>query len=139
MATGWESPDLKKLELDLRGTPKRAQFGAAKKLAGPVGRRLAKEMRQDARGHKGNWFGNPGTSYVTPLDNHVSHEMVGPFELEAGIENKGAGKLGHIIAYGSVNNGPAYDPGAGPRRALPWIVESLADTAEDSMLGEDGR
>ncbi len=63
--------------------------------------------------------------------------MVGPFEVEAGIENKGAGKLGHIIAYGSVNNGPAYDPMAGPRRALPHIERMLADTAEESVLGDE--
>lgn len=139
MATRWEKRELDQLEVDLRGAPLRAQFGASRQLNGPVGRLLAREMRQDARGHQGNWFGRPGTSFNTGLENHVSHEMVGPFEVEAGIENKGAGKLGHIIAHGSVNNDPAYDPGAGPRRAMPRIVDMLADMAEDSVLGEDSR
>ena len=133
----WDSAGLKRLEVDLKGTPRRAQFGAQKRLAGSVGRTLAREMRVDATGHQGNYFGKPGTSYNTPLEKHVSHEMVGPFEVEAGIEAKGAGKLGHIIAYGSVNNGPAYDPMAGPRRALPRIERDLADMAEESMLGDE--
>lgn len=137
MATGWDSPDMKKLEVDLKGTPRRVQSRAGKRLAGPVGRLLAREMRVDAAGHQGNWFGKPGTEFDTGLEHHVSHEMVGPFEVEAGIENEGAGKLGHIIAYGSVNNEPAYDPGAGPRRAMPRIVNMLADTAEESMLGDE--
>ena len=137
MATGWESSDLDRLVVDLTGTPRRIQRRAAQQLAGPVGRLVAREMRVDAAGHQGNWFGRPGTAYNTPLEKHVSHEMVGPYELEAGIEKKGAGKLGHIIAYGSVNNTPAYDPGAGPRRALPRVVDMLADTAEESMLGDE--
>lgn len=133
----WESEDVKRLAIDLRGAPLRVQLGAARQLNGPVGRLVAREMRKDAAGHRGNWFGKPGTSFDTGLERHVSHEMVDPFELEAGIENKGAGKLGHIIAYGSVNNGPAYDPGAGPRRAMPRVVEMLADMSEDSVLGEE--
>lgn len=133
----WSSPDAKKLEVDLSGTPRRTQRAASGRLAGPVGATLARAMRQDARGHKGNWFGRPGTSYDTPLERHVSHEMVGPFEVEAGIEAKGAGKLGHIIAYGSVKNAPAYDPGAGPRRVMPKIVEELADMGEEAMLGDE--
>lgn len=137
MAQEWGTDELRELSVDLSGTPNRIQRRAATQLAGPVGRLVAREMRQDARGHRGNWFGKPGTSFNTGLERHVSHEMVGPYELEAGIEAKGAGKLGHIIAYGSVNNAPAYDPGAGPRRALPKVVDMLADTAEESMLGDE--
>ena len=133
----WDSPELINLEIDLTGAPYRIQRRAQARMAGQVGALLSREMKRDAKGHKGNWFGKPGTSYNTPLERHVSHEMVGQFEVEAGIENKGAGKLGHIIAYGSVNNGPAYDPMAGPRRALPKIVEDLADTAEESLLGDE--
>lgn len=136
MAMAWNTTELKKLEADLRETPRRTQRRAQAKLAGSVGRRLAGVMRQDAKGHQGNWFGKPGTEYDTPLERHVSHEMVGPFEVEAGIENKGAGKLGHIIAYGSVRNAPAYDPMSGPRRILPLLVNDLADMAEESMLGD---
>lgn len=137
MAMAWNGSELKNLEIDLSGTPRRAQRRAQARLAGPVGRKLARAMRIDAAGHRGNYFGKPGTEYITPLDRHVSHEMVGPYEVEAGIENKGAGKLGHIIAYGSIKNAPAYDPGAGPRRVLPSIVNDLADMAEDAMLGDE--
>lgn len=133
----WESPGLRRLEVDLRGAPLRVQAGTRKRLAGPVGRTLAREMRVDAAGHDGNYFGIPGTSFDTGLEKHVSHEMVGLFEVEAGIENKGAGRLGRIIAYGSVNNGPAYDPMAGPRRAMPRIENTLADMAEDAILGDE--
>lgn len=133
----WDSPELINLEVDLKGAPLRIQTRARARLAGPVGATIAREMRVDAKGHQGNWFGKPGTEYNTPLERHVSHEMVGMFEVEAGIENKGAGKLGHIIAYGSVNNGPAYDPMAGPRRALPRVERSLADMAEDAILGDE--
>lgn len=137
MGHRWVSDDLERLEVDLRGTPKRTQFRAQQELRGRVGRLLAGEMRKDARNHQGNWFGKPGTSFNTGLERHVSHEMVGPYELEAGIEAKGAGRLGHIIAYGSVNNGPAYDPGAGPRRAVPPILEMLGDAGEETMLGDE--
>lgn len=137
MGLEWGTDDLKDLEVDLSGTPLRTQFKVQGELRGRSGRRLAGEMRKDARNHQGNWFGRPGTSFNTGLERHVSHEMVGPYEVEAGIEAKGSGKLGAIIAYGSVNNAPAYDPGAGPRRALPVIMEYLGDTGEETMLGDD--
>lgn len=137
MPNRWESAELNKLEHDLSGAPWRIQSRSRQRLAGPVGRTLAQEMRVDATGHQGNWFGRPGTSYPTDLERHVSHEMVGMFEVEAGIEDKGSGRLGHIIAYGSVKNAPAYDPGAGPRRAMPRIIKILGDTAEQSILGDE--
>ena len=133
----WDADQLGRLEIDLTGTPKRVQFRAARTMATRVGPTVAKEMKVDAAGHQGNWFGMPGTSYNTPLEKHVSHEMVGPTEVEVGIENKGAGKLAHIIVFGSVNNAPVYDHMAGPRRALPRIERMLADTAEESMLGDE--
>lgn len=133
-----DDSQLRTLELDLRRAPMRIQLGITKNLATKAARTMERAMKQDARGHMGNWFGRPGTSYVTDLPRHVTSEMLGPFELETGIEAKGAGNLGHIIAYGSVNNDPVYDPMSGPRKALPIIAEQLGDMAEDKTL-ESGR
>jgi hypothetical protein len=130
-----EDHELVKLGLDLSGAPLRVQF-AAKRAVAEGARIIDRQMTLDATGHMGNWFGIPGTEYATPLEEHVSHEFVGPLEAEIGIEYKGAGKLAHIIAYGSVNNGPAYDPWAGPRRRVPEILEKFADAGERSVLGE---
>lgn len=129
--------EVKQLELDLRGAPARVKRHVDETLRFKVGPLLAREMRQDARGHKGNWFGKPGTSFDTHLDRHVSSEMVTRDTVEAGIEAKGSGRLGHIIAYGSVHNDAAYDPMAGPRRALPRIGRMFEQVIEDSVLGDD--
>lgn len=133
----WDADKLGRLVVDLNGTPRRVQARSRLAMDQRVGPMVAREMKTDARGHKGNWFGKPGTEYNTPLEKHVSHEMIGPFEVEVGIERKGAGKLAHIIVFGSVNNGPVYDHMAGPRRALPRVVKLLGDTGESSMLGDD--
>jgi len=127
--------ELRQLEVDFREAPGRVQRSANRTLDGKVGPMVAKEMRVDATGHQGNWFGIPGTQYDTPLEKHVSHEMVDPWTVEVGIEAKGAGKLAHIIVFGSVNNAPVYDHMAGPRRALPRIERMLGDDAEDAVLG----
>jgi hypothetical protein len=129
-----DDDELRRLEVDLSGAPLRAQWN----LTNGVRRGAAivdKGMRVDASGHKGNWFGLPGTSYDTPLEQHVSHEMLSPDTAEIGIENKGAGKLAHIIVFGSVNNAPVYDHMSGPRRAMPRVVSAMADQAEDDVLG----
>lgn len=133
-----DDSELRKLGVDLAGAPLRVQFGASSAV-----RRGAKiidaAMTQDARGHQGNWFGIPGTSYDTPLEDHVSHEMLAPLLAEIGIEYKGAGKLAHIIVYGSVNNGPVYDHMSGPRRVMPAVEKSMADAGEDAVFGRKGR
>jgi hypothetical protein len=134
-----DSSDLTRLIIDLSEAPLRAQLRTRKTMQRQVGPKLRAEMAVDAAGHLGNWFGIPGTSYVTPLPPHVSFEMIGTFEVEAGIEAKGAGKLGGIIAKGSVNNAPAYDYRAGLRRTLPFAEKWLAETAQESVLGDDGR
>lgn len=133
----FDDGDLKRLEIDLAGAPGRIQRAAPATLRAQVGPRLAREMRRDARGHMGNWFGKPGTSFPTPLPQHVSFEMLDAWELEAGIEKKGAGKLAHIIVFGSVNNAPVYDHTAALRRTTPFALNALADVAEDSVLGDD--
>lgn len=130
-----DDSQLERLYLDLREAPYRVQFGATRVVREGAGI-IDRQMTFDATGHIGNWFGRPGTSYSTPLEIHVSHEMLGPREAEIGIEAKGAGKLGHIIAFGSVNNAPAYDPYAGPRARVPQILEKFADMGEKSVLGE---
>jgi hypothetical protein len=130
-----DDDELHRLELDLRRAPFRIQWGLTqtlKTVAGPI---VSREMRRDARGHQGNYFGRPGTSYETPLEQHVSSEMIKADTLEVGIEKSGAGKLAHIIVFGSVNNAPVYDHMAGPRRALPRVVKALGDEAEDDVLG----
>lgn len=132
-----EADELRQLAIDISGAPARMQLGSRRILDTRVGPMVAREMRADATGHMGNYFGKPGTEYLTPLEDHVSHEMVTPDVLEVGIEYKGAGKLAHIIVFGSANNQPVYDHMAGPRRAMPRVERLFADLAEDSVLGED--
>lgn len=131
-----DDSEVRELEVDLRAAPQRIQREVPRVLRRLAGPKLAHEMREDASGHIGNWFGQPGTEYVTPTP-PTSSELVGPFTVEAGVDKRGSGKLMHILAYGSVNNAPAYDPMAGPRRAMPVIEEWLADAAEESVLGND--
>lgn len=131
--------EVTELMLDLEDAPARVRRNSTEVLKTKVGPLLAREMRQDARGHKGNWFGKPGTSFQTGLERHVSHEMVNADTVEAGIEGKGSGRLGHIIAYGSVNNDAAYDPMAGPRRAMPRIGRMFETVVEESVLEDERR
>jgi hypothetical protein len=129
-----DDSELADLELDMKKAPAR--------IRNPEGLRrgakfIEREMRVDAAGHKGNFFGKPGTSYVIPTPT-VSSEMVAPLTIEVGIEAKRSGSLFHLLAYGSVKNVPAYDPGAGPRRAMPRVLNVLGEHAEDSVLGRGG-
>ena len=132
-----DDSELRNLEVDIAGAPGRIQRKAPEALRTRIGPRLKREMKIDAAGHMGNWFGWPGTEYVTPLPRHVSFEMRGQWEVEAGIESKGAGKLAHIIVYGSSNNAPVYDHTAALRRAQPFALRVLADVAEEAVLGDD--
>lgn len=127
---------IEQLEVDLAGASLRVALNASQATRDGA-KVIDREMTIDATGHKGNWFGIPGTEFNTPLEEHVTHEMLGPMLAEIGIESKGAGSIGHIIAYGSVNNGPAYDPGAGPRRAMKRVIDIYADAGEESVLGAD--
>lgn len=129
-----DDDELRNLEIDLEGAPYRIQRNGPTTLR-KAARLVDAGMRVDAAGHQGNWFGRPGTSYETPLPEHVSHELITPWEAEIGIESKGAGKLAHIIVYGSVNNPPVYDHTAALRRARPEIEKMFADTTEESVLG----
>lgn len=129
---------VRELEVDLSQAPRRVQFQA--KGAVKAGAKVVnKQMKIDAAGHMGNWFGRPGTSYETPLARHVSWNMIAPLEAEIGIAFKGAGKLAHIIVYGSVNNEPVYDHTAALRRSEPRILELMGNAAEDSVFGWRGR
>lgn len=132
----FDDRQLTALELDLSRASLRVQFGATKTL------RRASElvdvgMKFDAAGHVGNYFGIPGTEYVTPLPEHVSHEMIDAYTAEIGIESKGAGKLAHIIVFGSVNNAPVYDHTAALRRSTPKILEMFGEMGEQAVLGEN--
>lgn len=131
----FDTTELDHLVADLTGAPTRIQREAPRVLRRLAGPKLAREMKVDASGHVGNLFGIEGTDYVTPTP-RTSSEMLDRFMVEAGVNSGGSGSLMHILAYGSVNNGPAYDPMAGPRRAMPQIENWLADVAEESVLGE---
>lgn len=133
-SASFDSRELRQLEYDLDRAPRRIRNPSGLRRAAAL---IEREMRVDAVGHKGNYFGKPGTSYVTPTP-RVSTDMVGEFAAEIGIESRGSGSLFHILAYGSVNNAPAYDPGAGPRRAMNRVLNTLADHAEESVLGKGG-
>lgn len=134
----FDDHELRELILDLSEAPQRVQRRAPQVLRDKIRPRLQAEVKVDSAGHMGNWFGDPLTSYETPLAGHVSSEMHGKWEIEAGIESKGAGKLAHIIADGSVNNAPAYDAGASLRRTMPYAMDELAAAGEESVLGTSG-
>lgn len=131
-----DDSELRNLIVDLRGAPARVRRNGTKVMK-RAARLVDEEMTRDARGHQGNWFGQPGTEFDTPLEKHVSHEMLSPWDAEIGIENKGAGKLAHIIVYGSVNNAPVYDHTAALRRSEPAILRMLAECVETSVLGDE--
>lgn len=127
--------ELRELEADLGRAPARMTFAASRVIR--TGARLIERgMTEDARGHMGNWFGIPGTEYSTPLEQHVSSEMLDPLWAEIGIEYEGAGKIAHIIVHGSANNAPVYDHTAPLRRNAPLIERLLAGAAEKSVLGD---
>ena len=135
MSLSIDDHELRTLEVDLRGAPGRAQRGVTKVIRRGA-KRVNIEMRRDAAGHVGSWF-SPRHRHrkATPLERYVSDEMLTPFEAEIGIEYRGAGKLAHIIAHGSINNAPAYDYMAGPYRAIPSVEDLMADMGEDAVLG----
>ena len=132
----FNTAELDKLIADLSAAPLRVRWNGEKALMRGM-RLIDRQMARDAKGHMGNWFGKPGTEYVTPMDRHVSHELTGELQGEVGIEYKGAGKLAHIIVHGSVNNPPTYDYMANPRRIFPRVVSIMAEAAEESVLGDD--
>jgi hypothetical protein len=129
-----DDSEVRNLEADLSGAPFRVQMNAKRVLMKGASI-IDAAMVVDATGHKGNYFGLPGTSFSTPMQNHVSHEMIGPFSAEIGIEPNGAGSLAHIIVYGSINNAPVYDHTKALTRSTPAIVNMFADAAEESVLG----
>lgn len=126
--------ELHQLAVDIGGAPWRVTRNARTALSRSAAL-VDEQMTIDAYGHRGNWFGRPGTDYATKLDLHVSHELLGNWTADIGIEYKGVGKLAHIIVYGSANNAPVYDHTAALRRSIPQILQKFGEAAEDSVLG----
>lgn len=122
--------DLDELEVDLRGAPRRIQVDSREGIRKGA-KRVAKEMRVDASGHR----------YLPKLAAAVSYDLIGPHEAEIGLgPRRGTqGSLAHIIVYGSVNNAPVYDHTAGLRRAEPRILRDFEDMVEDDVLGNRSR
>lgn len=131
-----DDSELAQLEIDISGAPGRIQRKAPEALRTKVGPELDRQMRVDATGHMGNWFGRPGTEYVTPTP-PISHEMIDTWTVEAGVEPRGSGKLWRIIVFGSTNNEPVYDHTAALRRSIPFALNALGVAAEESVLGND--
>lgn len=131
-----DDSELRTLGIDLGEAPLRIRLNSRKAM-GESARLVNREMRIDAAGHVGNYFGIPGTEFVVPLPEHVSHDVEGPWDAEIGIESKGAGKLAHLLAYGSVNNAPVYDHTAALRRSESRIQGIFADAVEESALGKE--
>jgi hypothetical protein len=135
-SVNFDTHELRTLEFDMDGAPARIRNPKGLMRGAKI---IEREMKVDAAGHVGSYF-TPLQRHksATDLPRHVSSEMVGTLSAEIGIENKGAGKLGAIIAYGVPGkSSPAYDPGAGPRRAMPRVLGILADQTEESVLGKD--
>lgn len=130
-----DDSELVALEIDLAGAPMRIQQKAPAALRRQIGPYLEAQQKIDATGHMGNWFGIPGTSYVTPLPRAISHEMIDSWTVESGFEPKGVGKLAPIIVMGSPRNAPAYDFYAALRRTVPFALHALGVAAEESVLG----
>lgn len=129
--------ELRKLEVDLSRAPGRVQRNTRVGII--KGARMVKaEMRVDASGHRGSYFGRPHKK-LTPLPKAVNYELLTELEAEIGFDKQGAGKLANLFAFGSVNNSPVFDHTAGLRRSTPAIERILADEAEESVLGGDGR
>lgn len=127
MRIEFDDSELRRLEVDISEAPGRLQrnFGPTMKRGA---RLVEREMKRDASGHR----------YLPHLADATSHDVLGPWEAEIGLgPDGGQGSLAHIIVYGSVNNDPVYDHTAGLRRAEPRIVKMFADTAEESVLGDD--
>jgi hypothetical protein len=121
-----DATEVRRAEVDISRAPGRMQRNAhATTLKGA--RRVAREMRTDARGHR----------YLPKLPKAVSYDMLTALEAEIGLgPKKGTqGSLAHIIAYGSVNNAPVYDHTAGIRRATPAIERDYAEAGEASVFG----
>lgn len=117
--------ELKQLEVDISGAPARVRRNAREGTIKGA-RRISREMRVDASGHR----------RLKHLPDAVSYQLVTPLEAEIGLgPNANQGSLAHIIVYGSVNNAPVYDHLAGPTRAMPEVERIYADLAEDSVLG----
>lgn len=127
-----DASDLKNLEIDLRGAPKRIQFAASKTLR-RSGLIVKDQMAKDARGHHGSWWGHPFV--MRGLPRAVDSEMIGRLTVEVGFNKVGQGKLANIMVYGSVNNAPVFDHTASLRRSLPVIEEMFGEAGEESVLG----
>lgn len=135
---GFDDDELRQLEIDLRKAPLRTQFNARKAMK-KAARIVQREMKIDAAGHHGNYFGAPGTEFLIDLPRHVSYDILDAYTAEIGFENKGSGSLAHILVYGSVNNDPVFDHTAGLRRSEQEITYAFAEAAERSVLGGEGR
>lgn len=129
MRTRIDGDQLNELEADLRGAPARIQVDTREGVK-RAAKRIAKEMRVDASGHR----------YLADLPRAVSYTaFFNEAEIGLGPRRGTQGSLAHIIAYGSVNNAPVYDYTAGLRRAEPKILEDFADDAESDVLGKGGK
>jgi hypothetical protein len=129
-----DTTEVRNLLIDLKGAPLRIQLRATKVL--DSSRRLVeRRMKVEARGHEGNWFGKPNTQYPMHLSRYVSSEFLTRETVEIGFEDRGSGQLVHLLANGSVNNAPVYDPTDVLRRSEPEILRLAAGEAEESVLG----
>lgn len=125
--------ELRRLEVDLTGAPRRIQFGVTRNI-GRGARLVEREMKIDARNARRS---SPST--IRHLPKSVTWEMLDAFSAEIGLapKTRTQGSLAHILAYGTSTRPPIYDHTAGLRRATPRIVRMLLDDAADDVLGKD--
>lgn len=122
-----DATELRLLVADLSDAPNRVQRGSQRAL--DYGADIvARSMRKIVAGHR----------YLPHLPNTVSHEPIGLWEREIGMEKgRKQGKLAHIMAYGSVNNAPVFDHNVALTANIPKIQNRFAEVAEQSVLGEE--
>lgn len=131
---GVDSHEVKELALDLAKAPGRIQRRVPAVLRkGAV--EVKKGMRHDFRDKPISKAGHRG--YYPHLLRAIGYDELTPYDYEIGIDkNAHQGALGNIIAFGTAHNGPEVDHTAALRREAPAIERHLADTAEESVLGD---
>lgn len=61
----------------------------------------------------------------------INFDMLGTTDAEIGYDKEGQGKLGNLLEFGSVNNGPHDDLGMAVESEAPNVEKYLAKALDD--------